>query len=171
MLSSPPVLAKVQPPERALGLWPLIAAVVRNPMEAWPAQIYEQPTYRSSFFGRETLFISDPDLIHFVLVERPDAFNKSEAMRRALGPALGNGLLTAEGPDWRWQRRALAPIFQHDKILSFVPRMSGAALKCLDRLGDCSEGQLVNVQSHMISDHLRNHNRYHAFGRKGIRRV
>ena len=40
------------------------------------------------------------------LVDRAGDFVKGETMRRSLEPALGRGLLTAEGEHWRWQRRA-----------------------------------------------------------------
>ena len=48
-------------------------------------------------------------------------------MRRSLEPALGRGLLTAEGQHWRWQRRAASPLFRHEVILAFLPQMLAAA--------------------------------------------
>lgn len=69
----------------------------------------------------------DPDLVRTVLVDEADRFAKSDAMLRALGPALGEGLLTADGERWRWQRRAAAPIFRHERILGFLPAMLAAA--------------------------------------------
>ena len=48
-------------------------------------------------------------------------------MLRSLEPALGQGLLTADGERWRWQRRAAAPTFRHERLLGFVPAMIAAA--------------------------------------------
>ncbi len=50
-----------------------------------------------------------------------------------LGPALGDGLLTAEGAHWRWQRRAAAPAFQPAKVAALAPAMLQSARDTRDR--------------------------------------
>ena len=127
-----PALAKVIPPEQPLPLVRLIRTIVRNPIEAWPKPVYEQPVFRSHAFGRETVFITEPDLIQEVLVEKADAFRKAESLRRALRPALGDAILTADGSRWRWQRRATAPIFRHERIRGSVPVLIAAAERTRD---------------------------------------
>jgi cytochrome P450 len=42
-------------------------------------------------------------------------------------------LFLADGPDWRWQRRAVAPIFRHEMLLSFVPTMAVIAERQAER--------------------------------------
>jgi cytochrome P450 len=42
-------------------------------------------------------------------------------------------LFLAEGPDWRWQRRAVAPIFRHEMLLSFVPTIAVIAERQVER--------------------------------------
>ena len=39
----------------------------------------------------------------------------------------------AEGADWRWQRRAVAPIFRHETLLSFVPTFATMAQRQVER--------------------------------------
>ena len=90
--------ARVVPPEAGMRSLRLIRTVVRNPIEAWPQAVYEEPVFRSRIFGRETVFVSSPDLIRQVLVDQADSFVKAETMRRALRPALGDAILTADGP-------------------------------------------------------------------------
>ncbi|HEY8563937.1 MAG TPA: cytochrome P450 [Beijerinckiaceae bacterium] len=142
-------LAKVTPPERPLGSFALIATVVRNPIEAWPRAVYEAPVYRSVLFGRPTLFVTEPDLVREVLVAQADAFDKAESMRRALRPALGDGILTADGAHWRWQRRATAPIFRHERLLAFGDAMLGAADRALSRL-QARSGTEIDLASEMM---------------------
>ena len=50
-----------------------------------------------------------------------------------LGPALGDGILTAEGVSWRWQRRAAAPLFRHQDLLRLVPEMAASAAGQIER--------------------------------------
>ena len=42
-------------------------------------------------------------------------------------------LFLAEGTDWRWQRRAVAPIFRHETLLSFVPIFASMAQRQVAR--------------------------------------
>ena len=145
-----PALAKIVPPERALPPLRLIRTIIRNPIEAWPKPVYEQPVFRSRAFGRETVFITEPDLVQQVLVEKADAFVKAQSLQRALRPALGDGILTADGARWRWQRRATAPIFRHERVRSFIPAMIEAAERTRDRWLAHPAGAELNVAHEMM---------------------
>ncbi|MBK3397594.1 MULTISPECIES: cytochrome P450 [Methylobacterium] len=129
-----PVLARITPPAQPLGPWRFLSTVVRNPLEAWPETIYREPVYTSTVLGNSSLFVMAPNLIRRVMVDDADAFEKSEVLRRALSPALGDAILTADGARWRWQRRAAAPIFRAERIRSFVPAMIAAAERTRDAL-------------------------------------
>jgi cytochrome P450 len=81
---------------------------VDNPIKAWPRAIYRQHLYRSRVLGHDTIYVMAPDLIRTVLLDEADNFEKGEVSRRALGAALGDAILTADGSRWRWQRRVVA---------------------------------------------------------------
>ena len=55
-------------------------------------------------------------------------------MLRMLRPAIGNSLFTAEGVDWRWQRRAVAPVFAQCNVSALVPVMTATAERAAQRL-------------------------------------
>ncbi len=61
-----------------------------------------------------TCLLMNPDLIERVLKDR-ETFIKSRGFR-ALKTLLGEGLLTAEGESWLWQRRLAQPVFQQQRI-------------------------------------------------------
>ncbi len=63
--------------------------------------------------------ITDPDLMHEILVERPEEFYKLKLIKYALGPFLGNGLLTNEGDSWKKQRKLAQPAFHYKRIESY----------------------------------------------------
>ncbi len=123
----------VKPPEKQLPLPALIYRLIRNPIEAWGQDFYHQPLVELQHGSRQTVFVLSSDLIHRVLVAEANNFVKNPVDRRILARALGNGILLAEGDDWRWQRRTAAPLFRHDVVMDCVPVMAAAA----DRLLEC----------------------------------
>jgi cytochrome P450 len=145
-----PQLAHVPVPTDPLSPFALIRTVIRNPIETWPLAVYEEELFRSRFVNRDTVFVMKPDLIKEVLVDRADAFVRAEAMRRALGPALGNAILTADGADWRWQRRAAAPVFRHERLMGFAPAMIAAAERTRDRWLALPSGTVINIAREMM---------------------
>jgi cytochrome P450 len=105
----------------------LLRRAVRNPMDAWPAEIYDRRLIRVNLLGAARYYITDPALIQVALVDNADKLHKSDQMRRALEPALGQGILTAEDEQWRTQRRIAAPVFRPSHVNSFLPAMIRAA--------------------------------------------
>lgn len=108
-------------------------AIVRNPLLAIPPTAFTEPLVFSKIAGQITVHIASPVLIHEALVKNADALGKGEQVRRALGPALGEGLLTADGAHWKWQRQSVAAAFRHDKLLELQPTMIAAAERTRDR--------------------------------------
>jgi cytochrome P450 len=74
-----------------------------------------------------------PALVRNVLLDDADKFEKGEVVRRALSPALEDSILIADGARWRWQRRAVSPIFQQKTIRNFLPAMIAGAQRTRDR--------------------------------------
>jgi cytochrome P450 len=128
----------------------VLAATIRNPIEALPNEVYEAGLVRSSAFGIPLVHVMDPELIQALLVTEADALQKSNAIRRALGPALGDGLLTSDGAHWRWQRRAAAPAFRPDSLAGFIPTMIAAADRAVDRLQAAGPGATIDVGREMM---------------------
>ncbi|MCB9455902.1 MAG: cytochrome P450 [Anaerolineaceae bacterium] len=75
--------------------------------------------------------ITDPDLIHEVLVAQSAKFQKDMQYtdtRRGLARFLGNGLLTSNGEFWKRQRRLVAPSLHARRIESYAETMVDYAL-------------------------------------------
>ncbi len=123
-----------------------ITATIRNPLEALPPAVYDEPILRSRILKRTMIHIMEPALIQEVLVGNASRLNKGRAVRRALSPALGDGLLTAEGSSWRWQRQALAPLFRPDRVETLIAPMIRAAEDCRDRLRAGGPDRVVAIE-------------------------
>jgi cytochrome P450 len=91
-----------------------------------------------------------PDLIRAVLLDETDSFEKGEIARRALGPALGDAIITADGSRWRWQRRAVAAIFRQERIRDFLPAMVAGAERTRDRWRALPPGAEIDVAREMM---------------------
>jgi cytochrome P450 len=128
-----PDLTPFEPPRQPLGLRGL-PKVFRNYIETIPRSAYEDGITTFGRVRNDVVLITEPELIAEVLVERPEAFRRDPVTRRAFAPAIGgNSLFLAEDAEWRWQRRAVAPIFRHETLLSFVPIIAKMAERQAER--------------------------------------
>lgn len=144
-------LTRVVPPTAPLSIFNLLRTVLRNPMEAWPDAVYREKIVRRDTMGIKTVFLSDPDGVREVLVEKPDEFIRTTTIDRSgLKAIMGEGLLTTDGPRWRWQRRTAAPIFRHDRLLGFVPAMHEAAAMTRDRWAKLAPGAEIELTHDMM---------------------
>jgi cytochrome P450 len=150
MSTSEAMIARVTPPDGRLPLFQLLRTVVGNPLKAWPRSIYREPIVRSRVLGRDTVYVMAPELIRQVLLDDAEIFGKGEINRRALGPALGEAILTADGPRWRWQRRAVAPLFRQERIRSYLPTMIAAAERTRERWRSHPAGAELDIAHEMM---------------------
>ncbi len=106
---------------------------VRNPLRLDPSDAYrEQMVIRTRPHSRtKDVWVSDPDLVEKLLVHQHGRLSKSEYERRVLMRIVGDGVLTAEGRLWQWQRGILAPLFRPSACQDYVPAMTQAAEDCL----------------------------------------
>lgn len=81
--------------------------------------------------------ITNPDYIEQVLKDR-EKFIKSRGFR-ILKTLLGEGLLTAEGDSWLWQRRLAQPVFHQSRIQGYSEAMVGYAERMVNTWRDGEE--------------------------------
>ncbi|MFK3779224.1 cytochrome P450 [Agrobacterium sp. NPDC089420] len=120
----------------------LALALVRNPLKALPPEIFSKPAVFTRLAGTMRVHLADPALIHEALVKNAQLLGKGEDVRRVLGPALGQGLLTADGDHWKWQRQSVAAAFRHEKLLDLLPVMIDTARRTQARWRSASTGDI-----------------------------
>ena len=105
----------------------MLLAIRRNVLEMWGAPAYREMTLAGPFFGARSIFTNDPDAIRHVLVDNWQNYTRTPATFRILRPMFGDGLLLAEGDEWRRQRRTLSPAFT-PRAMAIVARTAAEVM-------------------------------------------
>ena len=83
--------------------------------------------------GSQPSFVTlNPEDVDRMLISERDKFLKGRSYD-IIRPLFGNGLVTAEGEDWRHQRRIAQPSFTRGSIAALADPMARATKRMLDR--------------------------------------
>jgi cytochrome P450 len=124
---------RIRPPDGPLPIWRFLPQFLRNPLRTLPERVYHEPLYAPPSMGGRMAWVTAPDLVERILLTEHEIFPKSPIEVRIFSSVLGDGILTAEGQRWRWQRRTVAPLFRHQEIVAFVPAMAREADRLAQR--------------------------------------
>lgn len=149
LTSSDFVPQTVAPPDRPLPLVRGLLQMIANPLYVWPRSMYETPYHGVKWIGRTFHYFRQPEHMKAVFLDHADIFVKSQFQKKLVGPALGDGLLTAEGEHWKFQRRAASPAFRIDALRALVPAFSQSAQDTIARIRARPAGQPVDVMQEM----------------------
>ncbi|MHB1417148.1 MAG: cytochrome P450 [Chloroflexota bacterium] len=101
--------------------------------------------------GPKTAFLlADPEHIKYVLVDNEKNYCKGSGFRK-VRLALGEGLFTADGPEWRQQRRLMQPPFTPKAVTQFGPVMTDAIGRLVASWEERARGgSAFNVNAEMM---------------------
>lgn len=80
--------------------------------------------YRIHLGGKQIMVLSDGAVIRELLRDRPDAVRRSSRSAKALIEVGTSGLFTAEGEEWRKQRKLIMRTLTPEVIRNFFPTMT-----------------------------------------------
>jgi cytochrome P450 len=132
-------------PHFVIGNLPLAGPDPLGTFASWAKQYGDIFYYRAAWL--DVYFLNRPDLIEYVLVRNPQNFLKDRVVRKS-GWLLGQGLLTAEGEDWKRQRRLIQPAFSRERIAAYARYMTGCAQELL---ATWKSGAVVDVHEAMMA--------------------
>ncbi len=91
-----------------------------------------------------------PDYVQHFLASNADNYEKSDPVYYELRVLLGDGLLTADGDEWKRQKRMIQPIFTHKRVASYVPMIVEEAEDAVRRWGEAARrGEGVDLNADM----------------------
>ncbi len=105
-----------KPREAPIGALAMVYALWRNPLEVWTRAHFELPILIGPTVMGMRAVVNDPEAVRRIFLDNVANYRKDALQLRVLRPGLGTGLLTADGEDWRIQRRALAPLFSPRQV-------------------------------------------------------
>src|SRR3984893_10487725 len=138
-----------KPQPRPLGTIALILTLNRNPLECWAAPHFERPIVAGGLPFGHVLLVHEPGAIRRVLRDNAPNYRKDRFQRRVLSAGLSDGLLSAEGEQWRLQRQVIAPMFARRTVMDFTPSMPGAAEALVDRGAGPGSRRTIDIAPEM----------------------
>ena len=145
-LKRPPAPMPRTTPMSPIGL---LFALRENPVETWTRWHYELPILTGDSVLGRVCVVNDPASLRHILVDNAANYRKDALQRRVLAPGLGNGLLTAEGDEWRAQRRALASLFTPRTVAGFSEAMRASADWLMARWEGLRNGRRIDASAEM----------------------
>jgi cytochrome P450 len=137
------------PPKGRLSFPMLMLRMLRNPVASWGEDFYREDIVAYRWLGLETAFVMDPEAIRTILLDEAGSYSKQPLNDEVLGQAIGGGLLSAEGEEWRWQRRLTAPLFRAEDVLAYVPAFAAAVTPVLERWSEADPGASQEIDRDM----------------------
>jgi cytochrome P450 len=127
--------------------------LVRNPLGFFSTLTHEYGDIVCYRPAPETAYLlNHPDYVRHVLVDNNRNYSKDTFSNQIFKRVMGNGLITAEGDDWRWQRRLMQPAFHHTRLEKLDGLIVEAAQAMLDRWQEHYErGEPVDIARQMAS--------------------
>ena len=133
--------------------WPLVgnlaqvdAERMHATLEAWADEY--GPLYRFQMGRREVLVVARKDLIAQVFRDRPDGWRRLQSMQQIIREMGSHGLFSAEGTDWRRQRRLVMAAFDPGHLKRYFPSLRRVTERLLKRLADAADrGEVLDLQT------------------------
>ncbi len=117
-----------------LPAWRLLRDFPRDTLSTWPDYAFDVPINRRRILSIDGILINDPDGIRHVMAAAMQNYTRPVAFKRIFRPFAGNGLILAEGAEWRAQRRMLSPVFTPASVGRLLPHFQRAADDLVQRL-------------------------------------
>ena len=124
-------------------------------MRNFSAEAYEVPILEQRFLWRRMFIVNDPAGIKRIYLDNVENYTKTPVARRLLEPALGRGLLTMHGEEWRRHRRIVAPSFDHQNIVGNAPIMTEVAEDLAAAWGRLAPDATIDMVREMMQATLR----------------
>lgn len=108
----------------------LFLSARKNLISIWMESDFEKPVLNAKILGQTIYIANSPETVRHVFVKAKDSFErKSDLMRRAIKPLVGDGLFISDGETWRSRRRVVGSAIHGSRVPGFMPLMLEAIIE------------------------------------------
>lgn len=114
----------------APGRMPLLGhafAIARGPLRFFQALQAWADIVRVDIGPIKTLFVTEPGLVHALLIDRSGALDKGRFYDK-VRPLAGNGVVLAQGAEHRRQLAMIKPAFHRERLVAYTETMRDVAV-------------------------------------------
>lgn len=123
-----------------VGSLPLIEqARMHQQFESWVDEF--GPLYRVKLVRREVLVVARPDLIAALLRDRPEGWRRMAVIASAIREMGSHGVFSAEGKDWKRQRKLVMAAFDPGHLKRYFPSLKQVTERLLRRFAEAADRQ------------------------------
>ena len=133
--------------------WPLLGNLPQIDPLRMHAQLEQWvtdygPVYRIRLGPRDALVVAQSELIATLLRDRPDGWRRLKSMQTVIDEMGAQGVFSAEGDDWRSQRRLVMKAFDPGHLKRYFPSL----VRVTERLREClaaaaRSGEAIDLQT------------------------
>lgn len=118
----------------------------------WPQAAYDTFDYHGKVLHHHVFLATHPETVEFVLKSSSEAFSLGALQKRMLEPALGAGLILAEGNDWAQIRRVTSRFMKRSEPEVVSQASWKAGQKAARQLGEVPTLQLNGKAEQVLGD-------------------
>lgn len=136
--------------------WPVVGNLLQvdhrcmhASLERWADEY--GPAYRANFGRNDVLVLSDSEAIGAMLRDRPDGWRRLSSSQRVIREMGGHGLFSAEGDDWRRQRRLVMSAFDPGHLHRYFPSLVRVTERFRAKLDAAArDGSAIDLQAMLM---------------------
>jgi cytochrome P450 len=137
------------PLERTPGPLNFLRIVWNGPIESLTRAHYELPILIAKTILGPVAYVSEPAALRHVLIENTSNYTRAPLQREIFAASLGGGLLTAEGRQWRLQRRLIGPMFTPKIVGGFAGAMADGARSLVESWGTHRDKTRIDIAAEL----------------------
>ena len=162
----------VAPADRQAGLGAWLRSVRSNMLTAIPSDAWRAPVVSDRLGPLRWHALTAPGAFRHVFKDRLADYPKAPLMQRLLRPYVGDGLILADGENFHWQRRAMAPVFGNGALKAMQPAMQRVADATVARLLQGTNPVAMSFQMRVMAMDMVRHTMFSGLAEavQGLRR-
>jgi len=92
--------------------------------------------------GVDMYLITEPDLLKKIIIDDEKIFSKSPEVMEKISPAIGKGLSTLIGPEWKKHRRMATPAFTRQSVTGFFDIFRDSIQETMEEWDSAGDGEI-----------------------------